>query len=174
VAACAIVLSGAVAHLSCPGGQLRRLFERVLATVTHRPRPHRKVLCHLLRRRRLPGPVTCRHLSRDRPYPEKPCARHWATSVAGVARNKAALTQVVPSDHEQALGLEARFVPKGGQQTDGLARFWNGTHSRTEPGLASSARGWLDVPDHGADALSSEQTPPPGRAPDQELTRMAI
>ena len=58
--------------------------------------------------------------------------------------------------------------------TYGLARFWNGTHSRTEPGLEISALGWLDVTDNCAYALSIEQSPPTGPAPDQELTRIDI
>ena len=103
---------------------------------------------------------------------KKTFARHVATSVDFVALNKAAITQVVPSDHEQALVLDASFVPKSGKHTHGLARFWNGTHSRTEPGLEISARGWRDVTDNSAYALSIEQTPPPGPAPDQELTRI--
>ena len=58
--------------------------------------------------------------------------------------------------------------------TYGLARFWNGTHSRTEHGLEISALGWLDVTDNCAYALSIEQTPPTGPAPDQELTRIDL
>jgi DDE superfamily endonuclease len=150
-----------------------RLFESVRATVTNLPRPQRKFLCHLMRLLLLlPGHVTCRNLSRYSPDHEKTFARHFATSVDVVALNKAAMTPVVPSDHEQALVLDASFVPKSGQQTDGLARFWNGTHSRTAPGLEISALGWLDVTDTCAYALSIEQTPPPGLAPDQELTRI--
>jgi hypothetical protein len=49
-----------------------------------------------------------------------------------VSLNKAAITAVVPSAHEQALVMDARFVPKSGQKTYGLDRFWNGSHSRTE------------------------------------------
>jgi hypothetical protein len=122
----------------------------------------------------LPGHVTFRNLSRYSPYHEKTFARHFATSVDVVALNKAAMTQVVPPDHEQALVLDASFVPKRGKHTYGLARFWTGTHSRTEPGREISALGWLDVTDNRAYALSIAQTPPPGPAPDQELTRIDI
>ena len=152
-----------------------RLFESVLATVTHLPRPQRKFLCHLMRLLlMLPGHVTFRNLSRYSPYHEKTFARHYAMSVDFVALNKAAITQVVPPDHEQALVLDASFVPKSGKQTYGLARFWNGAHSRTEQGLELSALGWLDVTDNCAYALSIEQTPPTGPAPDPELTRIDI
>lgn len=152
-----------------------RLFESVLATVTNLPRPPRKFLCHLMRLLLMrPGHVTFRNLSRYSPYHEKTLARHFATSVDFVALNKAAITQVVPPDHEQALVLEASFVPKSGQRTYGLARFWNGAHSRTEQGREISALGWLEVTDNGADALRMEQSPPTGPAPDQERTRIAI
>jgi len=151
-----------------------RLFERVLATITTLPRPPRPLLCPLLRvRRRRPGPVTCRHVSRDRPDPAHTGARPCATSVAVVALHKAALTPVVPPDPAQARGLEARLVPNSGPRTDGLARFWNGAHSRPEPGLAIAPLGWREGTDHGADALRLDQSPPTGPAPDPERTRLA-
>ena len=112
-----------------------RLFERVLATLTHLQRPQRKCLMHRMRLLlMLPGPVTCRNFSRYRPDPERTLARHVATAVALVARNKAAMRRVVPPEHEQALGLEARFVPQSGQHTDGLAHVWNGPQRRTDKG----------------------------------------
>jgi DDE superfamily endonuclease len=84
------------------------------------------------------------------------------------------MMRVVPPDHEQALVLEASFVPQSGQHTYGLARFWNGTQSRTEKGLERSALGWRDVRDNCADVLSVEQTPPIGPAADQETTRIDL
>jgi hypothetical protein len=152
-----------------------RLFESVLATSTNLSRPQRKFLYHLMRLLlMLPGHVTFRNLSRYSPDHEKPFARHFATSVDFVALNKAAITQVVPPDHEQALVLDASFVPKSGKHTDGLAHFWNGAHSRTAQGREISALGWLDVTDNCAYTLSIEQSPPTGPAPDQELTRIDI
>jgi hypothetical protein len=152
-----------------------RLFESVLATLTHLQRPPRKFLIHLMRLLlMLPGHVTFRNLSRYSPYHERTFARHFATAVDFVALNKAAIRRVVPPDHEQALVLDASFVPQSGKHTYGLARFWNGTQSRTEKGLELSALGWLDVTDNCADVLSVEQTPPTGPAADQETTRIDI
>ena len=84
------------------------------------------------------------------------------------------MMRVVPPAHEQALVLDASFVPTSGQHTYGLAHCWNGTQSRTEQGLERSARGGLEVTDHGADVLSVEQTPPTDPAADQEATRMDL
>jgi len=55
---------------------------------------------------------------------------------------------VIPETHEQALVIDASFVPKSGQHTYGLDRFWNGSHRRTEKGLEISALAWLDVTDN--------------------------
>ncbi len=82
--------------------------------------------------------------------------------------------RALPPDQEQALVLNANFVPQSGQPTYGLSRFWNGTQRRTEKGLERSALGWLDVTDNCADVLSVEQTPPTGPAADQEMTRVEI
>jgi hypothetical protein len=152
-----------------------RLFESVLAALTHLQRPQRKFLMHLMRLLlMLPGHVTFRNLSRYSLYHERTFARHFATAVDFVALNKTAIMRVVPPEHEQALVLDASFVPKSGKHTYGLARFWNGTQSRTEKGLELSALGWLDVTDNCADVLSVEQTPPTGPAADQETTRINI
>jgi hypothetical protein len=150
-----------------------RLFESVLATLAHLQRPQRKFLIHLMKLLlMLPGHVTFRNLSRYSPYHERTFARHFASAVDFVALNKAAIMRVVPPDHEQALVLDASFVPKSGKHTYGLARFWNGTQSRTEKGLELSALGWLDVTDNCAYILSVEQTPPTGPAADPEATRI--
>jgi hypothetical protein len=121
----------------------------------------------------LPGHGTFRNLSRDSPYHDRTFARHFATAVAFVALNTAAIMRRVPPDHAQALVREASFVPKRGQPTDGLAHCWNGTQSRTEKGLEGSALGWLEVTDTCASVLRVEQTPPPGPAADPEATRIA-
>jgi len=130
------------------------LFESILATFTHLQRLQRKFLIHLMRLLlMLPEHVTFRNLSRYSPYHEKTFARRFATAVDFVALNKAAMMRVVPQDHEQALVLDASFIPKSGKHTYGLARFWNGTQSRMEKGLERSALCWLDVTDNCAYVL---------------------
>src|SRR5437879_11611558 len=82
-----------------------------------------------------------------------------------VSLNKAAITEVVPPDHDQALVMDASFVPKSGKTTYGLDRFWNGSHSRPEKGLEISTLAWLDTTGHCADCRSGEPTTPTGATP---------
>jgi hypothetical protein len=81
---------------------------------------------------------------------------------------------VIPPDHEQALVIDASFVPKSGTKTYGLDRFWNGSHSRSEQGLEISTLAWLDVTDNCAYCLSVEQAPPTDKGTDSEATRIDI
>jgi hypothetical protein len=77
-----------------------------------------------------------------------------------VSINRAAILHGVPAEHEQVLAFDPSFVPKSGKGTYGLDRFWNGTHSRAEPGLEIGVLAWVDVTANTAYALSVEQTPP--------------
>jgi hypothetical protein len=103
---------------------------------------------------------------------EKTFARWYARGFDFVSLNKAAITQVVPATHQQALVIDASFVAKSGTQTYGLDRFWNGSQSRTAKGLEISALAWLDITANCAYGLSVQQTPPTGQATDPEATRI--
>ena len=122
----------------------------------------------------LPGHATFRNMSRYSPYHERTFARWYDTPFDWVSFNKAAITEVVPPDHEQALIIDASFVPKSGKHTYGLDRFWNGSHSRTEKGLDISTLAWLDLTGNCAYCLSVEQTPPSSGSSDSEATRMDV
>jgi hypothetical protein len=149
------------------------LLQRVLTRLCHTKKPPQKFLTHLLGlMRMLPGHATFRNLSRYSPYHERTFARWYARDGDVVSRNKAALTAVVPAEHEQALVMDASFVPKSGKKTYGLDHFWNGCHSRTEKGLAISALAWLDSTGNCASCLSVEQTPPTSDAINPEATRI--
>jgi len=109
-----------------------RLLQSVLPTLRQTKKPQQKFLAHLLGLLlMLPGHATFRNLSRYSAYHERTFARWYARDFDFVSLNKAAIIQVIPPDHEQALGIDASFVPKSGKQTYGLDRFWNGSHSRT-------------------------------------------
>ena len=152
-----------------------RLLHSILPHLHQTKKPQQKFLTHLLGLLLLlPGPATFRNLSRYSFYQEKTFARWYARDFDFVSLNKAAITEVVPAAHAQALVMDASFVPKSGKQTYGLDRFWNGSHSRTEKGLEISALAWLDITGNCAYCLSVEQTPPTSEGPEQETSRIDI
>ena len=78
-----------------------RLLQSVLPTLPQTKKPQRKFIAHLLGLLlMLPGHATFRNLSRYSSY-------HERTSL-----NKAAITQVIPPEHQQALVIDASFIPK--------------------------------------------------------------
>jgi hypothetical protein len=103
---------------------------------------------------------------------EKTFSRWYDRPFDWVSLNKAAITQGVPPEHEQALAIDASFIPKSGKQTYGLDRFWNGCHSRAEKGLELSTVAWLDITGNCAYALSVEQTPPSEEHSGPDATRI--
>jgi hypothetical protein len=150
-----------------------RLLHSVLSTLSQTKKPPRKFIAHLLGLLlMLPGRATLRNLSRYSPYHERTFARWYARDFDWVSLNKAAIPEVVPPAHAQALVIDASFIPKSGKQTYGLDRFWNGSHSRAEKGREISTWGWLDITGNCAYCLSVEQTPPSGKSPDPDATRM--
>jgi hypothetical protein len=122
----------------------------------------------------LPGHATLRNLSRYSSSNERTCSRWYASAFDLVSLKKAAILQVTPPEHEQALVLDASFIPKSGKKTSGLDRCWNGGHGRSEQGLEISALAWLDITANCADSLSVKQTPPTSEATDPETTRLDV
>jgi DDE superfamily endonuclease len=150
-----------------------RLLQSVLPTLRHPKKPQQKFVAHLLGRLlMLPGHATLRNLSRYSSYHERTFSRWYARDFDFVSLNKAAITAVIPPEHEQALVIDASFVPKSGKKTYGLDRFWNSSHSRTEKGLEISALAWLDITDNCAYGLSVAQTPSTSEATESEATRI--
>ena len=120
----------------------------------------------------LPGHATFRNLSRYSPCHERTFARWYDRPFDFVSLNKAAITQVIPPEHQQALVIDASFIPKSGNHTYGLERFWNSRHRRSEKGLEVSAIAWLDLTDRCAYGLSVEQTPPSDKSAEVQGTRI--
>ena len=81
---------------------------------------------------------------------------------------------MIPPEHEQALVIDANFVPKSGKKTYGLDRFWDDSHGRSEKGLEISTLAWLDITDNCAYCLSVEQIPPADKTSDAEATRVDV
>ena len=150
-----------------------RLLHSVLSTSSQPKKPQRKFVTHLLGLLlMLPGHATFRNMSRYSSYHERTFSRWYDRPFDWIALNKAAITTVVPPEHEQALAIDASFIPKSGKQTYGLDRFWNGCHSRAEKGLELSTVAWLDLTANCAYSLSVEQTPPNGDNADPDTTRI--
>ena len=150
-----------------------RLLHSVRSNWSQTKKPQRKFITHLLGLLLLlPGHATFRNMSRYSFYHEKTFARWYDRPFDWVAFNKEAITAVVVPEHEQALAIDASFVPKSGKQTYGLDRFWNGCHSRAEKGLELSTVAWLDITGNCAYSLSVEQTPPSGENAAPDATRM--
>jgi DDE superfamily endonuclease len=149
------------------------LLQSVLTRLSQTKKPQQGFIMHLLGLMlMLPGHATFRNLSRYSPYHERTFAHWYARDFDFVSLNKAAITAVVPAEHEQALVMDASFVPKSGKKTYGLDHFWNGNHSRTEKGLEISALAWLDITGNCAYCLSVEQTPSTSEASNPEATRI--
>ena len=150
-----------------------RLLQSVLATLPQTKKPQRKFITHLLGLvLMLPGHATFRNLSRYSSYHERTFARWYDRPFDFVSLNKAAITQVIPPEHQQALVIDASFIPKSGTRTYGLERFWNSRHRRSEKGLEVSAVAWLDITDNCAYGLSVEQTPPSDKTSEPQGTRI--
>ena len=152
-----------------------RLLQSVLSCLKQTKKPQHKFVTHLLGLMlMLPGHATFRNMSRYSPYHERTFARWYGRHFDWVSLNQAAITEVVPPEHDQALVMDASFVPKSGKHTYGLDRFWNGSHSRAEKGLELSTLAWLDITENCAYGLSVEQTPPSAETADPAATRMDV
>ena len=150
-----------------------RLLQSVLATLPQTRKPQRKFITHLLGLvLMLPGHATFRNLSRYSSCHERTFARWYDRPFDFVSLNKAAITQVIPPEHQQALVIDASFIPKSGTRTYGLEHFWNSRHRRSEKGLEVSAVAWLDITDNCACGLSVEQTPPSDKTSEPQGTRI--
>jgi len=152
-----------------------RLLQSVLTSLNQTKKPQYKFVTHLLGLiLMLPGHATFRKMSRYSPYHERTFARWYGRGFDWASLHQAAITEVVPPEHAQALVMDASFVPKSGQHTYGLDRFWNGSHSRAEKGLEIATLAWLDLTGNCAYCLSVEQTPPSAAPADLESTRRDI
>ena len=152
-----------------------RLLQNALHSPKKTKKPQYKFVTHLLGLMlMLPGHATFRNMSRYSPSHERTFSRWYARDFDWVSLNQAAITEAVPPEHDQALVMDASFVPKSGKHTYGLDRFWNGSHSRAEKGLEISTLAWLDITDNCAYCLSVEPTPPSAETADPETTRRDV
>lgn len=80
------------------------------------------------------------------------------------------LIETATASHAAIAVMDCSFIPKSGKQTDGLDKFYNGSHSRVEQGLEVSLLGVVDVETQTGYALSATQTAAVAEFP--ELSRL--
>src|SRR2546426_7926634 len=98
-----------------------RLLQNVLHSLKKTKKPQYKFVTHLLGLMlMLPGHATFRNMSRYSPSHERTFSRWYARDFDWVSLNQAAITEAVPPEHDQALVMDASFVPKSGKHTYGL------------------------------------------------------
>ena len=85
-----------------------RLLQSVLSCLNQTKKPQRKFVTHLLGLLlMLPGHATFRNMSRYSPYHERTFSRWYGRGFDWASLNQAAITEVVPPEHEQALVIDA-------------------------------------------------------------------
>jgi hypothetical protein len=99
-----------------------RLLQNVLHSLKKTKKPQYKFVTHLVGLMlMLPGHATLRKMSRYSPSHERTFSRGYGRGFDWGLLNQAAITAVVPPAPEQALVMEASFVPKSGKHPYGPA-----------------------------------------------------
>ena len=70
----------------------------------------------------------------------------------------AQLIETATASHAAIAVMDCSFIAKSGKQTDGLDKFYNGSHSRVEQGLEVSLLGVVDVETQTGYSLNATQT----------------
>lgn len=118
----------------------------------------------------LRGRVNYRNLARYGEYCEQSYARQFAQPFPWLAYHAQVLRSAVPVTHELLVAQDASFIPKSGQQTPGLGKFYNGCAGRAERGLEISALAVIDLTQKGAYAAAVAQTVVPAPQLQKEQT----
>jgi hypothetical protein len=139
----------------------------VTATLKQLPalaKPRRKFVVALIATiLALRGRFNYRNLARYGAYCERSYARQFAQPFPWLTYHAQVIQTAVPVSHELIAAQDASFIPKSGQCTAGLGKFYNGCAGRAERGLEISALGVADLTQTGAYvvAVAQTQTPPP-------------
>ena len=104
----------------------------------------------------LRGKANYLNMSRYSSYSEKTFRRHAQQDFSFETLNTELSKSVLSGS--SILAGDASFIHKSGKHTYGLARFWNGSASRTERGLEVSVLALIDENRH-AMVLTAKQTP---------------
>ena len=97
-------------------------------------------------------------LARHSGISERAFRRNFRQEVEFVQINQAIIEQA--KCRITAFAMDAAFIKKGGKQTFGLDKFWNGCASRAENGLEASIISLVDTEQNASFALTIDQTAP--------------
>ncbi|WP_066018738.1 transposase [Endozoicomonas atrinae] len=104
------------------------------------------------------GKATFLNMSRYSSMSEKRFRRWYRRAFDFFMLNWLMLSGVLSNTTEKIAALDASFMTKSGNKTDGLGKFWRGCTSRSERGLELSLLGVVDLKSNTAYALGAKQT----------------
>lgn len=111
----------------------------------------------------IPGRVNARNFSRYSEWNER-TFRRWMHNTLPWSELHWGLVQLLIRwgvlGSRFVLAMDASFVPKSGQKTEGLGAFWNGSRSRSETGLELSCLALISLTGQHAFPLDVRQTRP--------------
>ncbi len=108
---------------------------------------------------------------------ERTFARQFSKYFCFAEFNQKLVASVLTKNPKIAVAFDPFFMPKAGESTHGLGKFWSGGNSRVEKGLEASVLCVVDLIQRTAYALAAAQTPSSEElkklnAPDQETSRI--
>lgn len=104
------------------------------------------------------GKATFRNLSRYSNASEKRFSRWYRRSFDFVMLNWLTLSGILSSTNEWIAALDASFVSKSGEKTEGLGMFYNSCAGRAERGLEISLLSLVNLSSNTAYTLDAQQT----------------
>ena len=104
------------------------------------------------------GKATFRNLSRYCRFSEKRFSRWYRRAFDFTTLNINLLFQSLPTAHQYIAAIDASFMKKSGNKTEGLAKFYNGCHGKAEKGLEISLISIVDMCSNTAYAVDAKQT----------------
>ena len=104
------------------------------------------------------GKATMTHLSHYSAMSEKRFRRHFQRSFDFLQFNSQLLADSQVLGDERIAAIDASFMKKSGNKTEGLSWFYNGSESRVQKGLEISLMALIDIQSNTAYALNAEKT----------------
>jgi hypothetical protein len=107
----------------------------------------------------LHGRINFSNLSRYSDFNPKTFSRWYRREFDFVEFNRLILAPVINSDDELIAATDCSFIPKNGNHTYGIGKFYNGVRGKAEKGLEISTIALVNVTENTAYAISTQQTP---------------